>query len=99
MPRKRALRETLKSIGKITPIDINTQEETKPEAAQPTQRAETVKETTTVETLSFSIPNEKMPEGLKEAAVGAEVTLQITGDVTSSDETGVVVNVKTIELV
>lgn len=51
------------------------------------------------QSFSFSIPADKVPIQLKEMPVNSEVTIQITGNISSSDETGVLIDIKTIEVV
>lgn len=101
--RKRALREALREIEDITPTTITP---TSPEEAveeQPVSKkvktTEPTEERQPVPAFSFFIPSDKVPEGLKEQSTGSEVTVQITGNITSSDETGITIDVRTVELV
>ena len=59
----------------------------------------TDKKVGTTPSFVVTIPAEKVPVQIKEMSVGNEVTIQLTGNISSSDETGVSIDVKTIEVI
>jgi hypothetical protein len=75
----------------------------KPKEEQPIEQEKseevTDKKVETTPSFVITIPPEKVPIQIKEMSVGNEVTIQLTGNISSSDETGVSIDVKTIEVI
>lgn len=96
-PRRIGIKRVLEEIGTIEPV----REPTSPTPAseEETPVEEKSNPTPASPTFSFTVPADKVTPQLREVAVGEEITLQITGNVASSDETGVVIDVKTVEVV
>lgn len=97
MPRRKAVKDVLKDIGTIKPQPEETSEPVEEKTVE--EKVVQGKSVEVPSIVSFSIPSEKVPVQLKEMPVGSEVTLQITGNIDTSDETGITLSVKTIEVV
>ncbi|MCX7716495.1 MAG: hypothetical protein N2Z73_03670 [Endomicrobia bacterium] len=92
MPRRRAIKDLLKDVS------IKPEIESEDKELKITEETQEVK-SEIPESLSFVIPANKAPIQLKEMQVGDEVTVQVVGNISSSDETGITIDVKTIEVV
>jgi len=97
---KQAMQEVIaKEQEKIKELEQKTQETPETKEEKPLENQDVNKQTVKSEEFSFVIPAEKVPVNLKETISGDEVSLNITGNVVSNDETGVVLNIKTLEVI
>ena len=96
MPRKSVLKDVISDINKKTvpviekqQVPTETEDETvvEPEKEVPTS------------VFTLTIPTDKVPEQMKESIVGEEITVQVVGNIMSKDENGIVLDLKTIEVV